>query len=312
MNTEKIKTILGNKENALRFLEQKHPELLSQKGRQQSKKFHPEDHNNQSIYDVISTQATLCELQDFVFNEITTGTGKFAGIHRHTELAEQRLSEMEQQCEILKKKLNIETAVCMPDKFSDQIIKPKMREALKNFQSIEEQRESIERIKDLADLHYWERALAQLKGDLAEYTLLMNAKDHVIPTLRHQSGTDFYLIEDQKIVDLDIKTSKWPSFFEAGISPEKAIELLYANQGVNRFSDKARLYLIRPSSDDKFQSGCTLSLEEQLHTSYSIDFSYKPKAHRGNYSVDGCRIIFLDASKDFSQSNEEELIRRAA
>lgn len=290
MNLKQIKKIFGNTKNAQNFLQQKHPTVFTKKGRDRTKKYHTEDHGD--IYQYILDKASLQDIRDFIFGVVTNSGGKFYVIHTQRTKAEKLLDAVQQKCECLREELGRQTEVCMPDKFSDQIVKPKMRDALSSLKTVVEQKQIVEEIKELAELHYWERELAQLKGDIAEYNLLIQASQYLIPTLKHNAGTDFFLIDDMDIADLDIKTSVWPSFFNEGITPQEGIRLLYENQGDERFSKEPRLYLIRPSKENKTPQ-CNLNLKEQLFATYDITFNYTSPNNAGRYNVEGCRIIFL-------------------
>jgi hypothetical protein len=179
-------------------------------------------------------------------------------------------------------------SICLPDRFSDSIVKPKMREFLKDFKNYDLHQEYI---AEASKIHFIERAIQQLKSALSEFILLIQCADNIIPTTKNRLNTDFYLINNNELEDLDVKTSKWPSFFYDKIKPKDALKLLYEDQGVDRFSSNSRLLIVAPHVKQK--ANCNLSFQEQLNITYTFEWDYKKKKELNGHYKTSARILFL-------------------
>jgi len=170
---------------------------------------------------------------------------------------------------------------CHPENFSESIVKPRAREYIKNTYR-ECVSQYVERLLlEPLILHMKERINQQLKADYSEY-LILKSCDNIIPTLKHSKGDDMYLVNNNRIESLNIKTTRniW------GINnPKDAIRELYEKQGENRFEYSPRLYIYLSDKTDINRDEIT----RQLLQTYDIEFTYKKQ----NYKVSGCRLVII-------------------
>tara|TARA_B100000768_G_scaffold181134_1_gene203001 strand:+ start:117 stop:1085 length:969 start_codon:yes stop_codon:yes gene_type:complete len=173
-----------------------------------------------------------------------------------------------------------EDSPCHPQQFSESVVKPNMRRAIKD-KSDDIVAAVIAMTSDKYINHVKERINQQAKADYSEW-LILNYNPNIMPTLKHCGGTDMYLITATAIVDLDIKTTRsiW------GITdPKEAITKLYENQGEDRFSSHPRLYIYLSDNDEIDEQ----QLRLQLETTYDIIFQY----NNVTYTVIGARLIII-------------------
>jgi len=190
--------------------------------------------------------------------------------------------------------------LCLPDRYSDQIVKPRMRVIMKkgcssDVSMVDLIEESARRFALEDKLHTVERLVSQLKNDIAEYQLFREAQGY-IPLLVHKRGADAILLEGEKFVSLDIKTSRWAKFFHDKIDAKTVARLLYENQGIDRYSENPRLYLVLPSINGQKPVTDNRSTVDQLSYSFDLCFNKekqkkKPPIH---VNVVGVRVVFLD------------------
>lgn len=184
---------------------------------------------------------------------------------------------------IIKTRVDKSDSPCHPEKFSESVVKPLMRQFISEKRNPDDDLDYyIEQLKDKLENHFKERINQQSKADYSEYLIMMNCPN-IIPTLKHTGGTDMYLVRDDgSIEDLDIKTTRniW------GISDKKeAIKELYQKQGKDRFSSNPRLY-IHLSDNELCDSE---NIIKQMDETYNIDFTYDNTI----YNVSGCRLIII-------------------
>ena len=188
-------------------------------------------------------------------------------------------------------KLLIETKIdpndspCNPDNFSDTIVKPHMRNLIKNYDITKdfklERDKCLEKMFKLLEIHLNERTHQQVKADLSEYYLYIS-NNKIIPTLNHKKGIDmYYFINYNSVESLDIKTTRniWNK------EGKEAIKLLYEKQGNERFSSNPRTYIYFSNITDNVDKE---SISEQFLKVYNnIEFTYNKK----KYIVNNCRLI---------------------
>tara|TARA_Y100000389_G_scaffold182172_1_gene198552 strand:- start:3739 stop:4707 length:969 start_codon:yes stop_codon:yes gene_type:complete len=173
-----------------------------------------------------------------------------------------------------------EDSPCHPQQFSESVVKPNMRRAIKD-KSDDIVAAVIAMTSDKLKNHVKERINQQAKADYSEW-LILKYNPNIMPTLKHAGGTDMYLITATAIVALDIKTTRsiW------GITdPKEAITKLYENQGEDRFSSDPRLYIYLSDNDEIDEQ----QLRVQLETTYDIIFQY----NNVTYNVIGARLIII-------------------
>jgi len=143
-----------------------------------------------------------------------------------------------------------------------------------------------------------------LRNDYIEY-LLFELNDNIIPTLKHNSGVDFFIVMNDTIKKWDQKVSKSAtSQFEKDFSPnwkqyaiehpEKVAEYLYMYQDEGRFGADNRIlvvYLDEEINDNNIRK--TIS-GINLDSPYKINFTYKHSkmANSTSYCVE-CFVILL-------------------
>ena len=205
--------------------------------------------------------------------------GKYYQIHRNKE---KTISLLE------KSNISKENSPCHPERFSEDIVKKNVRNELDKYfegesYSIDDLFKNLhqENTKKLF-FHEKERLHQQLKSDYTEY-LLLQSDENIIPTLKNTKGTDMYLIEDNKIIDLDIKTTR--NVWGLENNPQCALRELYKKQGEDRFSANPRTIIYYTSNTDTNKE----EIRNQLYQTYDIDFIYKKKL----YSVKGTRFIII-------------------
>lgn len=205
--------------------------------------------------------------------------GKYYNIAQNEEKTIQLIKET-----IIKK----EDSPCHPECFSENVVKKNVRKEIKKYYTDSNYNVEI-LLKNLHEenekklyYHEKERISQQLKADYSEY-LLLQSDENIIPTLKNTKGTDMYFIENGKIIDLDIKTTR--NAFGLENEPIKAIQKLYEKQGKDRFSSNQRT-LIFYSNNLKINQE---QIKTQLQKTYSIDFFYGKK----KYHVDGVRFIYI-------------------
>ena len=301
---KQIECIFGKRANAELYIKQFHPKAF-QKRTVRSKKLTYVGEG--TPFEFIQNNWKGKQVRRWVFRFCCElEGGKYYDIHSDYE----RQKDMLLQFESLRKALQSKYAfsdICLPDAFSDQIVKPTMRHWIKNKASEQKIKEDLELNTQKMIFHHYDRAIAQLKNDLAEYKLLATCRNY-IPTLKHNAGDDGYLLDPatDEIINLDIKTSRWPQgkqrIFGAGATREEAAAALYRHQGKDRYSENPRLYLVLPSTNGEMPKN-NLSFEQQLETSFDVTFVHAKKKVREQYGmaennyervVKGVRLIFMD------------------
>ena len=129
-------------------------------------------------------------------------------------------------------------------------------------------------------MHEKERLYQQLRGDYTEYLLLLS-EPNIIPTLKNTKGTDMYLIKDNTIIDLDIKTTR--TVWDLENDPKLSIQKLYEKQGADRFSANPRTYIYYSSNPNINEQ----NIRNQFYKTYDVEFIYEKKL----YNVKGARFI---------------------
>ena len=310
-----IKRIVGNEVNCCRLIESyaKSPRY-EQRKRSGSKKV------LENPWLQLAEQSwSVSEFRDHLYKLCISDSGKyvkdsegFVGANKTKTLTFssviddhiKRLEDLEKKLLDLKKKFGITNKkdICMPDNFSNEVVKPTMRQNLKHQVSSPQHESALLEVARLSIVHTVEREIVQVKSNLSELAMLnafKNSETHILlPTLKHRKGSDFYLFDSCKneISGLDIKTSRWPKFLEKECldresverDPESLLIKLYENQGEERFSDKARLILVLPPAGEKLSLN---NYYEQFLNTYNIEFTYKKTSKK--YNVEGCKIIFL-------------------
>ena len=205
--------------------------------------------------------------------------GKYYQIHKNKE----KTISLLQQSNISK-----EDSPCHPERFSEDVVKRNTRNEIKKYYENENylvddvfKNLHEENIKKLL-YHEKERINQQLKADYTEY-LLLKSDENIIPTLKNTKGTDMYLIKEDKIIDLDIKTTRTVWGLEN--NPQCALRKLYEKQGLERFSTNPRTILYYSSNLNIDEQ----DIRNQLYQTYNIEFIYKKK----KYNVEGARFIYL-------------------
>ncbi len=262
------------KEAAEEFLRKEKPHLFK-KTKKGNYKYVKEAINFWKEFDNISIYKIKDFVREYVFND---KNGKYYYIHRNLE----KTQNLIKQTIILKK-----NSPCYPENFSEQVVKKNTRLLIPEYYEKNlETEELLNRINEMDKpklvLHEKERVNQQVKADYTEY-LLLQADESIIPTIPNTKGTDMYKIENEKLVDLDIKTTR--SIFEIKNNPELVIKTLYEKQGETRFSSKSRTYIyihnnFNPEHDYS-------EIKKQLNRTYNINFSYKKK----DYYVENTRLI---------------------
>tara|TARA_Y100001970_G_scaffold160162_1_gene195927 strand:+ start:4563 stop:5363 length:801 start_codon:yes stop_codon:yes gene_type:complete len=266
MNVSIVKKIF-KKDIAIIFLKEKNPNLFGLR----TPRCRTEIYLGNNIYEDISNiplDDILKWTRDYSINN---KNGKYYHVHKNIDYYKKNIK---------KYSITKEESPCYPEKFSECVVKPSMRMAIKN------NKEDIltcimEEVQPKLLLHVKERITQQLKADYSEY-LLFQACPKIIPTLHHKKGTDLFLVEDNSIIDLDVKTTR--STFNI-TDPKKAIIQLYMKQGDNRFSCEPRLYIALVNDTESSKE----DISTQLYKKYDIDFTYKKQ----KYNVCGTRIIFM-------------------
>lgn len=142
-----------------------------------------------------------------------------------------------------------------------------------------------------------------LRNDYIEY-LIFELNDNIIPTLKHNSGVDFFIVINDTVGRWDQKVSKSAtSQFEKDFSPdwkqyaidnpEKVAEYLYKYQDEGRFGADNRIlvvYLDEDVNDNNIRN--TIS-NIDLNSPLQIKFNYKhSKGGEIEYNVK-CFVILL-------------------
>jgi|TARA_R110000823_G_scaffold199313_1_gene330421 hypothetical protein len=289
---QQIKDIFGNKKNALDFVRHYHPHTFTKKTTRSRK----ETFNRRcDVYEYIKIYSQVSTFRSWVFDFCTTKGGKFYEFHSDYKRYVNKYNELQKERTKLQVELNTED-VCFPDNFSNDVTKPMIRKALYSV-CLADQNSLRQLHLKYADLHWFDRQIAQLKNDLAEYKLLIELENY-IPTLKHKAGNDAYLIDASgKLKDLDIKTSRWPKFFVDGETRAEAATKLYQKQGAERYSENSRLYLVLPSNNG-YKPKDNLSIKAQLDLAFDVTFTHSDKKIREQYGKDrlvrDVRLIFLD------------------
>ena len=208
---------------------------------------------------------------------IYNSKGKYYHIHRNKE---KTISILE------KSNISKENSPCHPERFSEDIVKRNTRNEINKYYdnenySIDNLFENLhQKNEEKLRFHEKERVHQQVKADYTEY-LLLQANENIIPTLKNTKGTDMYLIEDDKIIDLDIKTTR--SVWGLENNPKCALQKLYEKQGSDRFSADPRTIIYYSSNPNINEE----KIMNQLFQTYDIEFMYKKKL----YNVKGARFI---------------------
>ena len=274
MNIEFMKKLF-TKEQATLFIKGKYPELWIIPPRCRKERFVYED--TKCVYEGILKKMSIKDIIDYTRDfSINNKKGKYINIHKNPE----KTKEL-----IIESNIKREDSPCYPQNFSESVVKPNVRECIgkyfetENYPILEEIDKKIEiQLKN----HIKERVNQQIKGDYSEYLILMSS-DNIIPTLKHSRGTDMFLKEDDKIVPLNIKTTR--NVWGLETNPEEAIKQLYEKQGEDRFESTSRLYIYLSDRHDIDYA----KINEQLSKTYDINFMYNNK----KYEVYGCRFIVV-------------------
>ena len=301
---KQIECIFGKRANAELYIKQFHPEVFQKKTIRSKKLTYMGEGNP---FEFIQNNWKGKQVRRWVFRFCCElEGGKYYEIHSDYKSQKDMLLWYESQRVTLQNKYGF-SDICLPDAFSDQIVKPTMRQWIKSKATEEKIKADLELNSQKMIFHHYDRAIAQLKNDLAEYKLLATCKNY-IPTLKHNAGDDGYLLDPRTdtIINLDIKTSRWPQgkqkIFGAGATREEAAAALYRHQGKDRYSENPRLYLVLPSSNGEMPTN-SLSFEQQLEKSFDVTFIHANKKVREQYGtpennyervVEGVRLIFMD------------------
>lgn len=222
----------------------------------------------------IAVDEILKYTRDFV---LKNPNGKYFNIYKNEE----------KTLLLLKKSfISKNESVCFPERFSEDIVKRNVRNEINKYYnsdnySINNLFENLhfENEQKLL-LHEKERLYQQLRGDYTEYLLLLS-EPNIIPTLKNTKGTDMYLIKDDTIIDLDIKTTR--SVWGLENDPKLSIQKLYEEQGSDRFSANPRTYIYYTSNPNINKE----NIRNQFYKTYDIEFIYEKKL----YNVKGTRFI---------------------
>lgn len=263
--------MIFRKEIALEFLKQERKELFGKKTKRSTKDTYL---GNDMWLDL--QQIDIKRIKDYVRNYSISGNGKYYNIHNNLDYFKNVIA-----------KTNIlrEESPCHPHQFSESCIKPIMRKLIEELDDNIIENCLNESIPKLVN-HIKERINQQMKADYTEY-IIMNHCENIIPTLKHRSGIDMFLLEDSSsfttITELDIKTTR--SVHNEHNDPKKAIIKLYEKQSEDRFSANTRLYIYLSDNLNLKKE----KIIQQLYTTYDIEFNYKDK----RYTVEKARIIYL-------------------
>ena len=209
--------------------------------------------------------------------------------------------------------------LCLPDAFSDSIVKPVMRKKLQLRVGSLEFIKVEKCIGLLVNIHDLERSITQVAGDIAELRFLGLNKDAidtlVFPTFTHKAGDDFlcYDLNTKSFSGKDVKATRFPDHFksvykrlsdkaplddpmstraEAMSRPEMALRRLYTGQGHERFSSAPRLLLVRNPPGESPNSAA--SIQAQFKNFYTFKFEHKCGGKTvQEFEVKGAQIIFF-------------------
>jgi len=143
-----------------------------------------------------------------------------------------------------------------------------------------------------------------LRNDYIEY-LLFESNENIIPTLKHNSGVDFFIVNsdgelekwDQKVsksVTNEFKKDFGDDWKEIAISnPAIVAEYLYTYQDESRFDADNRIFLVYLDDDINHSNIVNIINTIKLDSPINVNFDYKHK-NTGikNYNVK-CFVILL-------------------
>jgi hypothetical protein len=307
--------------------------------RKRPSKANPEGSLAQPYEDILNQPWTPREFCDRCVEFVTSSDGKYGGLINGKKVnnIEEAICYRQQQLGPLESRHNDfrdeyhkngynsihplpidDRDICLPDSFSDSIVKPLMR---KN-QEVRVGSPEFVNVEDciglLAKIHKLERLIVQIAGDIAELRFLRSnrgaADTLIFPTFIHKAGDDFlcYDLNTASFFGKDVKTSRFPKHFsedfkrlsdgttldkpmstraEALSRPAMAIQRLYAKQGADRFSANPRLYLVRTPPGESPSSDA--SMRDQFKNFYTLTFEYKFDGEIESHEVKGAQIIFF-------------------
>ena len=267
MNSRIAKNIFSNKVIAEECLERYRPHLFELRTPRCKKKRYAGNNVYQDLCGL-----SLGNILEFT-REYSVTKGKYKDIHEDPDYFKSLID---------RSRVDKSDSPCHPERFSESVIKPLIRKYICEKRTDDLNEYITSNITALLIKHATERINQQTKADWSEYVIMMNCTN-IIPTLKHNKGTDMYLVNDDgTIEDLDVKTTRtiWDI-------PDKkeAIKKLYEKQGEDRFSSNPRLYIYL---SDKELCGSENIIQQMCET-YNVEFTY------GNttYNVSGCRLIVI-------------------
>lgn len=303
-------------------------------------KANPEGSLSQPYKDILDQQWTPKEFRDLCVQFVTSSVDKYGGLINGNKVnnIEEAICYRDEMLRLLESRhndfrneyhkngygsyhhlLDDDKDICLPDAFSNSIVKPLMRAKLQLRVGSPEYIKHEDCIGFLSKIHDIQREIAQIAGDLTELRLLETNKSDadtiLFPTFSHKAGDDF-LCYDRKTASFsgkDVKTSRFPKHFknpykrlsdkslldapmptraDAMSRPDKALQRLYAGQGHERFSSEPRLLLVRtPAGSDP--SSIT-SIQAQFKKFYTFEFEHKCGGKTvQSFTVKGAQIIFF-------------------
>lgn len=296
---EQIESILGKQAIAEEYLKETHPEYFGLRSRRSRKvTFLP---NDKTVYECIQLHWNPEHVLQWTRAYAVSPKGKYHFYHTNQHYSANLLhllaSEIQKLNSMLPKTVRIN-----PETFSNEHIKPLARNQVSYYMQHGQYNPTLEEnyvITSLIALK--EQNLRQHKNDLTEYNLLQSVPN-LFPTLSHRKGTDLWMLENNELLSLDIKTSRWPKFFYDGITHQEAAKLLYERQGGNWFSAASRTYLILPDhvfGSSPASSSC-LPVDQQLNRTFSVSFTAERAQKEAikeygtdTFDVPDVRVVFL-------------------
>lgn len=325
--TEEILKKIFTKEKACEFAER----YCVTHTRKRSTKENPKGALKNPYDDILNLGLSPRQVCDLCVEFVTTGDGKYVekningkkseNIEQAISYREELLAFNEELHRALRKEYydlnydsiyainNDDRDICLPDAFSDSITKPLMRKQISVAFGSAEYSTNLDIYALLSKIHFVERTIAQLAGDIAELRFLIAMKGDaqwlIFPTSVNRKGDDF-LLYDLNTLSFgtgDAKTSRFPKHFddpdtesapmptrnEAMNRPAEAIRRLYKKQGIERFSSAPRWLLVRTPPGEK--PNTVECIREQFNKTYNFNFYYKEK--KETFDVKGARIVFF-------------------
>lgn len=303
-------------------------------------KKNPEGALKQPYEDILSQGWTPSEFRDLCVQFVTSSVGKYGGLINGKEVnnIEEAIFYRDEMLGLLESRhddfrneyhkngygsyrplSDDDKDICLPDAFSNSIVKPLMRAKLQLRVGSPEYIKYEDCIGFLSKIHGIQREIAQIAGDLTEIRLLETNKSDadtiLFPTFSHKAGDDF-LCYDSKLKSFsgkDVKTSRFPKHFanpykrlsdkslldapmptraDAMSRPDMALQRLYAEQGHERFFSGPRLLLVRTPPREVPSS--TGSIQAQFKNFYTFGFEHKCGGLTVQaFTVTGAQIIFM-------------------